>query len=95
MRRAVAVGLLSVLVALSLPAAGVLGPAAAYAQTVDPACTWEQGGVPEDTPAPCPTPLSVDQTASGSDFSHMLEVGLGVLVFLTAVATVFAWSRRS
>ena len=76
--------------------AGVVRPAPAFALSqVDPACAWEQGGEPEPTPAPCLTPAPVDQVTGDGTFGTSITVGIAVLVFLTAVATVFAWSRRS
>jgi hypothetical protein len=95
-RRAAVVGLLALPVSLFGVAAGVVRPAAvAYAQVVDPACAWEQGGEPEPTPAPCLTPAPVDQVTGDGTFGTSITVGVAILVFLTAVATVFAWSRRS
>ena len=94
-RAGVRFGLL-LLLAFSLTlGAGAFRPAPARAQAVDPACTWEQGGEPEPTPAPCLTPTVVDQVTGEGTFGTSITVGVAILVFLTAVATVFAWSRRS
>lgn len=63
-------------------------------------CVWEWGGTPEATPTPCPasepSPVEVTGsiTATDDEGNALLTLGLGLLVFLSAISLVYSWSQR-